>query len=144
MGATSNLLGQSLPNRLHAEQKGGVMIRKSCLILSLATGLCLGSVSVDVAFGQAPISPKLNIGNIIFNPTQDGFYNANVNIYVQPPDNPQINFSVVIQHVRSLHEVYDELKPAVDRLADELKQAKFDRPNILAQPNVLQNPNLLK
>ncbi len=125
-------------------KKERVMVRTSALILGLAVSIALAAISSNSAFSQALERPKLSIGNIIFNAPQDGFYDVNVNLYVRRTDNPQINFSVLIQHVRSLDEVYDKLKPAVDQLADELRKAEFNRPNILNDPNILKNPNILK
>jgi len=120
------------------------MVRTSALIFRLAASIALASISSNSAFSQVLERPKLSIGNIIFSAPQDGFYDVNVNLYVRRTNNPQINFSVLIQHVRSLEEVYDRLKPAVDQLADELKKAEFERPSILAEPNVLRDPNILK
>lgn len=120
------------------------MLRKSALILCLLASIGLVTALNGAAFSQTPNQPKLNIGNIVLNPVQQGYYDADVNLNVRQSNNRQINFAVLIQHVKTLDEVYDRLKPAIDQLADELKNAQFDRPNFLAQPNVLKDSNILK
>src|ERR1700722_15792250 len=94
---------------------------KRTAYLSLVA-LCLTAGS---AYRQSSVEPKLVLQNVNVNPVgDDGFYNAGVGLgLTRGPNNPQINFNVSIQHVRSLDEVYDKLKPALDDLSKELKTA---------------------
>ena len=106
------------------------MGRESRLAWSLLASLCLGAILTSVAFGQtAKTQPKLTVSNINFSSTGDGFYSANVNLTLQRTNNPQVNFNLSFQHVKSLDEVYAELRPAVDGLADELKHAEIVIPH---------------
>jgi hypothetical protein len=111
--------------------------------LSCLVSLYFASISIDAAFSEAS-RPTLTIGNINFLPTADGFYDTNVGVYLRRPSGHQINFNLNISHVRSLAEVYDKLKPAIEQLADEVQKAELDRPNLLDDPNVLKNSNILK
>jgi hypothetical protein len=84
------------------------------------------ALSGGAAYCQTAGTPKLTLGNVTFYaPTPDGFYTSNVNLSLDrgPPNNPQVSFGIVIPHVRTLDEVYEKLKPAVDDLANELKTA---------------------
>lgn len=104
------------------------MLRTAFLILGLAATIVLAAVSSNSAFSQTPDQPRLTIGSVSFNPTTDGFYDASVGLRLQRASNPQINFSIYLQHVKTLDEVYDKLRPAVDDLAEELKHAKIEIP----------------
>ncbi len=99
-----------------------IQIKRS-LYLSLAV-LSLTAFSTSSAYCQTP-EPKLTIANVNFtSPTSDGFYNAYVGLNLQRGgSNPDISFGLQFNHVRTLDEVYDKLKPAVDQLSDELKAA---------------------
>ena len=87
--------------------------------------IALSVFSAGSAYCQSATEPKLTLGNINFyNGTPDGFYTVNVGLnLIRGPNNPQVNFNITLQHVRSLDEAYDKLKPAIDDLAKELKQA---------------------
>lgn len=109
--------------------KEAVMVCKRALILGATASLALAVISSSSALSQTPDRPKVIIGNINFNPTPDGFYNVNVGLYLQRTNNPQVNFNVSVQHVRSLDEVYDKLRPTVDDLSEELKHAEIEKPH---------------
>jgi hypothetical protein len=91
----------------------------SHLVLSL---VALVEFSIP-AWSQTPVKPKLSISYVNLNPIEDGFYNGNVGLQLQRTDSPQVNFNLNIQHVKTLDEVYSKVRPAVDHLADELKNA---------------------
>jgi hypothetical protein len=89
-------------------------------------GLLVVSLSAGSAFGQTPAEPKLVLQGINLGPINppDGFYNANIPMYLdRGPNNQSVSFSINIPHVRSLDEVYEKLKPALDDLSGELKKA---------------------
>ncbi|MGO8932428.1 MAG: hypothetical protein ACLQDA_01840 [Terracidiphilus sp.] len=98
-------------------------------VLYLAVFLGLTVLSGNLAYSQTPDQPKLTIGSISLGSTGDGSYNANVNLALQRTGNPQVSFNLSFQHVRTLDEVYAKLRPAVDHLADELKNAHDDFPH---------------
>ncbi len=101
------------------------MARKWGSILFLAAALSVGSPALSQALDQA----KLTVSNIGLGSTGEGYYNANVNLTLQRAGNPQINFNISFQHVKSLDEIYAKLRPAVDDLADELKHAEIVIPH---------------
>lgn len=103
------------------------VVWKSALILYLAMSLGFAAISSNSAFSQTP-EPRLTVGNVNFSPTTDGIYNVSVNLGLQRPNNSQIGFGIYIQHVKTLDDVYEKLRPAVDDLADELKHAKIEIP----------------
>ena len=103
-------------------------MRQSAVIL-LAVALGLSTISTDAAFSESSGESKLAIGNIVLNPMPDGLYTANVNLYLRRGNSPQINFSVSVQRVKTIDEVYDKLRPSVDHLADELRNAEIERPH---------------
>ncbi|HXW25920.1 MAG TPA: hypothetical protein VEK73_14345 [Xanthobacteraceae bacterium] len=105
------------------------MIRRSALALYLAASLGFAGISASSALSKTPDQAKLTIGSIGLNPTGDGYYNANVNLTLQRANNPQVNFNIFFQHVKSLDELYVKLRPAVDDLADELKHAEIIIPH---------------
>lgn len=102
--------------------------RKSALILYLGVTVLAVAISSNSALSQTLDQARLTVGNVNFNPTLDGFYNVNIGLGLQRANNPQIGFNISIQHVKTLDEVYDKLRPAVDALADELKRAKIEIP----------------
>lgn len=102
---------------------------KSVLFLFVAAAFSFSAISTDKAFSQTPDRSQLTVGNINFNPTSDGVYDANVGLYLRRPNSPQINFNVNIQRVKTLDEVYDKLRATVDHLADELKNAEIEKPH---------------
>jgi hypothetical protein len=72
----------------------------------------------------SPDEPKLTVSDVVLTPQPDGYYVGNVDLSLnRGPNNPQVGFRVTIQHARTLDEIYDKLKPAVDDLASELKKA---------------------
>jgi hypothetical protein len=82
------------------------------------------SLTGSSAYCQTPSEPKLTVNSVSFFPQPDGYYQANVNLGLQRgPNNPQVGFGITIQHVKTLDEVYEKLKPAVDDLANEMKTA---------------------
>jgi hypothetical protein len=95
------------------------------ILLTSGAKAQFSQVQVAQAANPAP-QPKLvlqNIGLSPINPT-DGFYTANVGLYLdRGPNNPGVSFGISIPHVRSLDEVFDKLKPALDDLSSELKIA---------------------
>jgi hypothetical protein len=97
---------------------------KRTVYLSLVA-LNLTAFSAGSAYCQTPAQPKLTLGNVNFyNPTPDGFYTCNVGLSLERgSNNPQVGFNITMQHVRTLDEVYEKLKPEVDALANELKAA---------------------
>ena len=97
-----------------------IQIKRAAYLSLVALSLAAGS-----AYCQTPGQPKLIFQNVNFvSPTPDGFYTASVGLGLERgPNNPQVNFNIIIQHVRTLDEVYEKLKPAVDDLANELKEA---------------------
>jgi hypothetical protein len=100
------------------------MVRASHLVLFLvvSTGLMVPSYS------QTPGKAKLTVDNVSLSPSGDGFYNAGVGLTFQRPSAPQqsINFTFNFQHIKTLGEVYDKVRPEIDHLADELKNADID------------------
>jgi hypothetical protein len=96
--------------------------------LALQTCLVLLFLTVSGAKSEEVNRPRLTINFVGFNPVGDGDYNANVGLMLQRADSPQINFNISLQHVRSLDEVYIRVRPAVDALADELRNAIDDFP----------------
>ena len=103
-----------------------VVFGKSTVIL-LALAIGLAAASTQIAFSDPSNESKLTIGNIMLNPTSEGDFTANVNLYLRRANSPQINLSVDVQHVKTIDEVYDKLRPSVDHLADELKNAGIER-----------------
>lgn len=110
-------------------EKEAVMVRKTALILGITVGFALAVGSSSSVLSQTPDQPKLTIGYINFSPTSDGFYNVGVGLNLQRANNPQVNFSASMQHIKTLEEVYEKLRPAVDNLADELKHAEIVIPH---------------
>jgi hypothetical protein len=93
--------------------------------------IALSLISAGAAYCQQAAEPKLRVQNVVFNPTNyqtpDGFYSASFGLLLdRGQNNPQVNFSITIPHVRTLDEAYDKLKPAIDDLAGELKKASED------------------
>ena len=97
-----------------------IHIKRAAYLSLVALSLSAGS-----AYCQTPDRPKLTLQNInLNNPTPDGFYTAYVNLLLErAPTNPGVNFTITIPHIRTLDEVYEKLKPAVDDLSNELKEA---------------------
>lgn len=102
--------------------------RNFVLILFLAASFGFAAIPTSSAFSQTPDRPKLTIGNINFMPVSDGFYNTNIGLHLRRPNSPQINFNINAQHVKTVQEVFDQLRPAIDHLADELKNAEIEKP----------------
>jgi hypothetical protein len=102
-------------------------IRALAVLTAVSAGLV--AISCKAALSQQADRPKLAVTNIGLSVIGEGFYNANVNVVLQRTGNPQINFGFFFQRVRSLDEVYEKLRPAVDDLADELKHAEIVIPH---------------
>jgi hypothetical protein len=99
-------------------------IKRLCLTSAAALGLL-----VSVAYAQAPGQATLVVNGVNLNPTGEGFYNANVGLTLRRGSNDlQVNFNISVQHVRGLEEVYARVRPEVEHLADELKNARDDFP----------------
>lgn len=63
---------------------------------------------------------------INFNRTGDnsGFYSANVGVTLDPATaQGNVTFNFNLQHVKTVEEVREKIKPLVDQLADEAKSA---------------------
>jgi hypothetical protein len=90
--------------------------------------VCCFVVLLEPAYPQSVAKAKLTISNIGLNPIADGFYNASVNLVLQRPGSPQVNFGIFVQHVKTLDEVYDKVRPEAERLVDELKNADIEIP----------------
>jgi hypothetical protein len=103
--------------------------RTSHLILCFVLVFGLPVLIHAPAFAQAADQPKLTVSNIGLNSTGDGYYNANVNLTLQRANNPQVNFGLYFQHIKTLDELYAKLRPAVDDLAGELKRAEIVIPH---------------
>jgi hypothetical protein len=103
------------------------MIRASHLglFLVVSTGLIVPANS------QTPGKAKLTISSVNLSSSGDGFYNGNAFLLLVRPESPQqqVNFSLNFQHVKTLEEVYAKVRPEVDRLADELKNADIEFPH---------------
>jgi hypothetical protein len=57
-------------------------------------------------------------------PQREGYYNANVGLNLdRGGSNPSVSFNLAISRVKTLNDVYAQLKPEVDKLGDELKKA---------------------
>jgi hypothetical protein len=95
---------------------------------TLQTCLLLLFVTVSGAKSEEANRPRLTINNINFSTLGEGDYNANVSVLLQRADSPQVNFNIFLQHVRSLDDVYGRVRPAIDALADELRNAIDDFP----------------
>jgi hypothetical protein len=87
------------------------------------------AVATSNSHGQASDQAKLGIANINLISTSPGPYTAQVGLVFQRPNTPQFNFVVIIQQVRNVNEVYDKLRPAVDSLADDLKNTSINIPH---------------
>lgn len=96
--------------------------------LTFQTCLLLLFVSISSAKSEEINRPRLTINNVNFSMIGEGDYNANVSLLLQRADSPQISFNIFLQHVRSLDDVYARVRPAVDTLADELRNAIDDFP----------------
>jgi len=77
---------------------------------------------------EAP-KPKLVVSTVnLYNLKENGVYETgNINLTLdRGPNNPTANFGLQVKNVRTLQEAYDQLKPAVVDLANELKAASED------------------
>jgi hypothetical protein len=105
------------------------MSHKLRRVLLLAGSIGIGVLSNTICHSQTPDQAKLGIANINLISASPGPYVAQVGLVLQRPNSPQFNFVVIIREVHNVDEVYDKLRPAVNNLAEDLKNASISIPS---------------
>ncbi len=101
------------------------MTRKSRLFLSLAITVGLAAIGSTSAGSQTPDQVKLIAYNVNFN--GPGLNTSSVGLQLQRGNQVLMSFTVTIPHVDSVDQAIAKLKPEVDRIADDLKNAPIEK-----------------
>lgn len=93
----------------------------------LTLAIVFGSAAIvgTSADGQTPDQAKLIVYNVSFNGA--GLDTSSVAMQLQRGSQSLMSFSVTIPHVDSVDQAITKMKPEIDRIADDLKNAPIEK-----------------
>jgi hypothetical protein len=101
------------------------MTRKSRLFLSLVIALGSAAIVGSSADSQTSNAAKLIVYSVNFN--GPGLNTSSAGLQLQRGNQTLMSFTITIPHVDSVDQALAKLKPEVDRIADDLKNAPIEK-----------------